>query len=126
MLTADETSSNILISTHRGAILWYLSKKLSEISEMQRNQQETRLMREVEKSKRYLLVHSVYNCSMMNKASQRNQYQSRATKEVKAEQQFESTLSQEQLQMLEQENHSMIEGFEQTLDQIKYYLKLYC
>jgi hypothetical protein len=61
---------------------------------------------------------------MMNKASQRNQRQSsRAIKEVKAEQQFESTLSQEQLQMLEQENHSMIEGFEQTLDQIKYHLK---
>jgi hypothetical protein len=60
---------------------------------------------------------------MMNKGSQRNEHQSRATKEVKAEQQFESTLSQEQLQMLEQENHSMIEGFEQTLDQIKYHLK---
>ena len=41
-------------------------------------------------------------------------------KEVEAEEKFESTLSQEQLQALEEENTSMLEGFERTLDQIKY------
>jgi syntaxin 18 len=43
---------NVLVSTHRGAITWYLSKKLTEASDVQRNQQEVRLMREVEKSRR--------------------------------------------------------------------------
>jgi hypothetical protein len=41
-------------------------------------------------------------------------------KEIEAEQQFESTLSQEQLQVLEEENNSLIGEFERTLDQIKY------
>ena len=53
MMKPEEEAMNVLISTHRGAITWYLSKKLSEASDIQRNQQEVRLMREVEKSKRY-------------------------------------------------------------------------
>jgi hypothetical protein len=44
---------------------------------------------------------------------------SRTSKAMEAEQQFESSLSQEQLQALEQENNSLLEGFERTLDQIK-------
>ena len=53
MMNPEEEAMNFLLSTHRGAITWYLSKKLSEASDIQRNQQEVRLMREVEKSKRY-------------------------------------------------------------------------
>jgi hypothetical protein len=45
--------------------------------------------------------------------------QSSRKKEVEAEEKFESTLSQEQLQVLEEENNSLLEGFERTLDQIK-------
>lgn len=45
---------------------------------------------------------------------------SRTSKAIQAEQQFESSLSQEQLQTLEQENNSLLEGFERTLDQIKF------
>ena len=45
--------------------------------------------------------------------------QTARSKEVEAEQQFGATLSQEQLQVLEQENNSLLEGFERTLDQIK-------
>lgn len=52
MMKSEEETRNILLSTHRGAITWYLRKKLSKTSEMQRDQQEVRLMREVEKSKR--------------------------------------------------------------------------
>jgi hypothetical protein len=40
-------------------------------------------------------------------------------KEIEAERQLESTLSEQQLQVLEQENNSMLEGFEGTLDQIQ-------
>ena len=53
MIKPEEEAMNALLSTHRGAITWYLSKKLSMASDMQRNQQEVRLMREVEKSKRF-------------------------------------------------------------------------
>lgn len=52
VMKPEEEAMSVLLSTHRGAITWYLSKKLSEASDIQRNQQEVRLMREVEKSKR--------------------------------------------------------------------------
>jgi syntaxin 18 len=52
LISPEEEALNVLLSTHRGAITWYLSKRLSEASDIQRNQQEVRLMREVEKSKR--------------------------------------------------------------------------
>ena len=45
---------------------------------------------------------------------------SKISKEIEAEQRFESTLSEEQLQALEEENTSLLEGFERTMDQIKY------
>ena len=54
MTTPEEEARNTLLSTHRGAVSWYLSKKLKEASDIQRYQQEVRLQREVEKSKRYL------------------------------------------------------------------------
>ena len=53
MTTPEEEARNTLLSTHRGAVSWYLSKKLKEASDIQRYQQEVRLQREVEKSKRY-------------------------------------------------------------------------
>jgi syntaxin 18 len=53
MLRPEEEAMNVMLSTHRGAITWFLSKRLTETSDIQRNQQEVRLMREVEKSKRY-------------------------------------------------------------------------
>ena len=52
MKSKEEEALETLLSTHRGAINWYLSKKLTEASDIQRDQQETRLKREVEKSKR--------------------------------------------------------------------------
>ena len=47
-----ENARDLLLSTHRDAMAWYLSKKLKETSDLQRDQQEVRLMREVERSKR--------------------------------------------------------------------------
>jgi syntaxin 18 len=52
MTTPEEESRHTLLSMHRGAVSWYLSKKLKETSDIQRYQQEVRLEREVEKSKR--------------------------------------------------------------------------
>jgi len=46
--------------------------------------------------------------------------ESKPSRAVREEEIFESTLSQEQLQMLEQENQSLLEGFQGTMEQIKY------
>lgn len=82
-------------------------------------------MREVEKSKRYespMACH-ISKFSIVNRPTRlklNNNVQSSRKKEVEAEEKFESTLSQEQLQALEEENNSLLEGFERSLDQIKY------
>ena len=55
IMKPEQEALSVLLSTHRGAITWFLSKKLSEASDIQRNQQQVRLMRQVEKSKRYNL-----------------------------------------------------------------------
>jgi hypothetical protein len=45
--------------------------------------------------------------------------ESKSSRAVKEEQNFEATLSPEQLQMLEDENRSLLEGFQGTMEQIK-------
>ena len=119
MIRGEEEALNALLSTHRGAITWYLSKKLTEASDIQRNQQEVRLMREVEKSKRYCRCDVVDDSLVGKPRGAAKPTPAVSRKEVEAEEKFEATLSQEQLQALEQENNSMLEGFERTLDQIK-------
>ena len=47
------------------------------------------------------------------------------SRSLKEEQEFESALSSEQLQMLEEENKSLLEGFEQMLNQIKFLPLIY-
>jgi syntaxin 18 len=121
----EEDAINVLVSTHRGAITWYLSKKLTEASDIQRNQQEVRLMREVEKSKRYTSRPfdrslTLFSIVIRNPPKPSLSQTPRMSKQLVEEQQFESTLTQEQLQSLEEENTSLLEGFERTLDQIKY------
>ena len=64
-----------------------------------------------------------FGYSMVNRPARihsLNSNQLSKNKEIEAEQRFESTLSPQQLQVLEEENNSMLEGFERTLDQIKY------
>lgn len=66
----------------------------------------------------------MFDFSMVNRPSPRfksdNGVPSKVrNREIEAERQFESTLSEQQLQILEQENNSMLEGFERTMDQIK-------
>lgn len=61
MSDPDEDALNALLSTHRGAITWYLSNRLTEASDIQRNQQEVRLMREVEKTKRFVAISLLYS-----------------------------------------------------------------
>lgn len=120
MTTPEEEARNTLLSTHRGAVSWYLSKKLKEASDIQRYQQEVRLQREVEKSKRFILVIGVIHCSMAIRPSKKTPAAPKVSKVYEKEEEFEATLSREQLQVLEKENNSLLEGFEQMLDQIKY------
>ena len=119
MTTPEEEARNTLLSTHRGAVSWYLSKKLKETSDIQRYQQEVRLEREVEKSKRQSSSFPWVNGSMVTRPSKPSSTAPKVSREYEKEEEFEATLSKEQLQVLEQENNSLLEGFEQMLDKIK-------
>ena len=56
----------------------------------------------------------------MTRSSKKTPTAARVSKVYEKEEEFEATLSKEQLQVLEKENNSLLEGFEQMLDQIKY------
>ncbi|GAO47367.1 hypothetical protein G7K_1575-t1 [Saitoella complicata NRRL Y-17804] len=49
-----EEDDNGLLSAHRSGVTWFLNQKLAEVSGMQKEQQEIRVMRQVEKSKSML------------------------------------------------------------------------
>jgi hypothetical protein len=50
--TLSETAYEQQIRAHRGAITWWLNKRLADVSSLQREQQELRLRREIERQRR--------------------------------------------------------------------------
>jgi hypothetical protein len=56
---------------------------------------------------------------MVTRPSKPSSTAPKVSREYEKEEEFEATLSKEQLQVLEQENNSLLEGFEQMLDKIK-------
>ena len=61
---------------------------------------------------------------MVTRPSKTSSTAPKVSREYEKEEEFEATLSKEQLQVLEQENNSLLEGFEQMLDKIKYLLPI--
>lgn len=57
---------------------------------------------------------------MVTRPSKTTSTSAKVAREYEKEEEFEATLSKEQLQVLEQENNSLLEGFEQMLDKIKF------
>lgn len=120
------------IRLHRESIIWVLRNRLEKASEIQRTQQETRVMRQVEKSK-----------SMLYKATGAAVPQSRPGSSAGAsaadifqdgvvpkkgagsllleeKENIEQVLSPEQLQIFAKENQDMMKYYEDTLDQVRY------
>lgn len=60
ILASTETArSDDLLAVHRSGVVWLLNKRLMEVSQLQKNQQETRLMKAVEKSENQLHMSSL-------------------------------------------------------------------
>ncbi|KAF3921291.1 Syntaxin-18 [Orbilia brochopaga] len=131
----DEEKSKWL-ALHREGVLWLLKNRLEKVSEIQREQQETRVMRAIEKNKS-ILENVAFDKSQgtaigsaavqASKAAQM-QAQAKAYKRSQASavaledeegKDIEQVLSPDQLQIFAKENQDMIKYYEDTLDQIR-------
>ncbi|KAI9804551.1 MAG: hypothetical protein M1825_001451 [Sarcosagium campestre] len=132
----EEARSNG-VKVHRENVLWYLRRKLEECGELQRSMMETRLIREVEKSKSILYktrgsaglpAHLAdggaelgdWSKGQGDGRSAPGQKNSRLSHVEDAEKsQIEQQLSAEQLQLFAEENQDMLKHYEDTLDQVR-------
>lgn len=104
-------NSEDVLFVHRSSITWLLNQQLMKVSQIQKDQQEIRLMREIEKSENQLSK-SMYS----HVVAEAQPVQDIPMEEENA---FEQQLSQEQVQMLEKENSVMLEELNNTLNQVK-------
>ncbi|KAI9280650.1 snare-complex protein syntaxin-18 N-terminus-domain-containing protein [Sporodiniella umbellata] len=100
------TLNEDVIRVHQSSMTWLLNQQLMKVSRIQKEQQHIRLTREIEKSENQL----------SRLPTQVTTSEEPPTIELDA---FETMLSKEQLQVLEKENSVMLEGLNNTLNQIK-------
>ena len=131
------------IRLHRESILWVLRNRLEKASEIQRTQQETRLMRQVERSKSILYkatgspvpsssrpgssagfpAADIYRDGVAPKKGMGNSnsgYGGVGSLPPEEKEDIEQILSPEQLQIFAKENQDMMKYYEDTLDQVRY------
>lgn len=113
------SSTEDVLFVHRSSITWLLNQQLIKVSQIQKDQQEIRLTREIEKSENQLSK-SMYSKSNSTELppDMGNLYQQQQSIPVE-ENPFEEQLSKEQVQMLEKENSVMLEELNNTLNQVK-------
>ncbi|KAG2222536.1 hypothetical protein INT45_002667 [Circinella minor] len=106
-----------IMALHRSSMTWLLNKRLSEVSELQRNQQEIRLTRELEKNENHLYKSS----SSAVKVEEDPIYKfDQGDYQDDDEPAFQMDgLSQDQMQMLEKENSTMVEELNNTLNEVR-------
>lgn len=132
------------VRLHREGVIWLLKNRLERASEIQREQQETRVMRQVEKSKSMLYkvagagtlgsatpggsrpgssagpsASDVYRDGVLPKQSGAKQWGEMNGLPPEEQQDIEKILSPEQLQIFAKENQDMMKYYEDTLDQVR-------
>ncbi|KAF7730448.1 hypothetical protein EC973_002255 [Apophysomyces ossiformis] len=120
------TSVEDVLAVHRSSITWLLNNKLTEVSKIQKEQQEIRVTREIEKSENRLFHTSMMMPSATNfeASSVRATIPTNTVWDQGEDQQqqidaFEEQLSKEELQMLEEENSQMLEELSNALNQVR-------
>ncbi|KAG0177384.1 hypothetical protein DFQ28_010295 [Apophysomyces sp. BC1034] len=124
VVLANTTTEDVL-TVHRSSITWLLNNRLTEASKIQKEQQEIRLTREIEKSENRLFRTTAIIPPPANldpPSAKPTKSTITAWDQSQAQQQemdaFEEQLSKEQLQMLEEENSQMLEELSNTLNQV--------
>lgn len=107
-----------MLSAHREGVIWFLQRRLQEAGTLQGSMMETRIQREVEKSKSVLYKSrggSIPYDKNFGGDSLPDSHGAGGTNDERARQE----LSQEQLQLFAQENQDMLKQYEDTLDQVR-------
>ncbi|KAL8941711.1 MAG: hypothetical protein Q9216_002084 [Gyalolechia sp. 2 TL-2023] len=118
------------LKTWRESVIWYLKKKLEEAGEVQRGMMEKRVQREVERSKSVLYKsrgikgglngledgHVKPLAAGGGKGRGMNGY---LVMEEEESRKGDVGLSEEQVQVLKEENEGMLRHYEDTLDQVR-------
>ncbi|KAI9025769.1 hypothetical protein CLU79DRAFT_743005 [Phycomyces nitens] len=128
-LSNTQTTKEDFLGIHRSSITWLLNKRLMEVSNLQKQQQEIRLRREIEKSENQLFRSTALapppqdlmpNSFKPTKSTVSQTWQPSVPEPEPEEMDaFEEQISQEQLQMLERENSVMLEDLNNTLNQVR-------
>ncbi|CAG8440751.1 16004_t:CDS:2 [Acaulospora morrowiae] len=126
--TAFSQEEHDVLAAIRSSVIWYLNKRLTEVSKIQKDQQEARIIREIEKRESTLYktptvkLHTQTQKSPLqtlmteeNEASVKNEG---IISNVDEEDDVEQHLSVEQKMMLEMENETMMKELATTLEQI--------
>ena len=137
---ALEDAQQKTIKLHRESVIWYLKRKMEEAVEIQSGMMQTRLDREIEKSKSMLYKTKGASGATMgnmeygamngsgdgngNAWSGGGTYSRAAVVDDMDRKKIEQQLSPEQLQLFEKENNDMLKHYENALDQVRYVLIL--
>ncbi|KAI5784620.1 hypothetical protein EDC01DRAFT_662738 [Geopyxis carbonaria] len=107
---AEEAAMRVT-NAHREAVIWFLKNRLEQVSEEQRERQEIRLQRQIERGK-----------SLLHRMPPNAAAQATASKVALQEEQEmagEGGLTPDQLRIFEKENEGMLKHYEDTLEQVR-------
>ncbi|KAI5813581.1 hypothetical protein BZA77DRAFT_117662 [Pyronema omphalodes] len=102
-----------MVTAHREGVIWYLKNRLEQASEEQKERQEVRLQRQIERGK------SLLHKAPTRLAPQITISQAAMEQEDKKDREAAEQLSPEQLRIFEKENEGMVKYYEDTLEQVK-------
>ncbi|OZJ06990.1 hypothetical protein BZG36_00197 [Bifiguratus adelaidae] len=113
------TTQMDIVAVHRSGVLWWLNCKLMDASKIQKDQQEARVMRALEKSNNQLsnAIPRPKSSTLLGEPTHPTPTQIPA--ELAEEDEFERSLDPQELQQMQMENDAMLEELENTLDQVK-------
>lgn len=110
----EDEANHKMLAAHREAIIWFLQTKLQEAGNVQASMMETRIQREVEKSKSVL-----YKAKAASVPYDTGDFVPDASTNKDAGREAEPQLTQEQMQLFAQENQDMLKHYEDTLSQVR-------
>jgi len=117
----DEAKAG-MINMHRENVLWYLREKLRACVGLQASMMEKRINREMEKQRLEAVKNRVapmpefLGFNEEPAASKQAKYAAHIEKQ---ENEYQDELSEEQIQLFEQDNADMLKHYESTLDQVR-------
>ena len=116
-----EEAKDRTLSIHREGVIWYLQKKLEEAAQIQSGMMEIRLQREEEKSKSVLFKSRGQDIpySKFDPSTLPNGTSGSSDWDTSGQDAWEEQLSQEQLQMFQEENQEMMKHYQDQLGQVR-------